>query len=96
MFGPHQIPLPSSTTEFERTVLVYRPYPASYGNVQLKTQEATLTAKEVCDLLYRAIALVYHIAPVKAFHRNGEEYDPREIIYENHKLLEDVFLIHYI
>lgn len=96
MFGPHQIPLPSSSTEFERTVFVYRPYPTSYGNVMLKTEQDSLTAKEVCDILYRAISLVYHTSPVKAFHRNGEEYTPTEVAYENNRLLEDVFIIHTV
>lgn len=96
MLGVHQIPLPSSSTELERTVYVYRPYANPYGNVILKTEQDNLTAKEVCDILYRAIKLVYHTSPVKAFHRNGEEYAPTEVLYKHHKLLEDVFIIHTV
>lgn len=97
MFGPDEIPLPSSSTDVERKVFVYRTtYENPYGNVSLNTEQENLTAKEVCDILYRAIALVYQTSPVKAFRRNGEEYAPTDIIYENHKLLEDVFIIHLV
>jgi hypothetical protein len=96
MFGPHQVPLPSSSSEAERTVFVYRAYPHPYGDVVLKTEQASLTAKELADILYRGIALVYHCAPVKVFNRQGEEYSPTEIVYENNRLLEDVFVIHYV
>jgi len=94
MFGTHNVPLPSSSTEIERTVFVYREYPNPYGNVRLKTEQESLTAKELSDLLYREISLVYHCAPVKIYKRNGEEYAPTAVVYENHKLFEDVFIIH--
>jgi len=95
MFSPDEIPLPSSSTDVERKVFVYRTtYANPYGNVSLNSEQENLTAKEVCDIVYRAIAS--RKAPVKAFHRNGEEYGPTEIIYENHKLLEDVIIIHLV
>lgn len=95
MFGPHEVPLPSSSSELERTVFVYRQYPNPYGNVRINTEQESLTAKELGELLYRAIALVYHTAPIKVFNRNGEEYPQTAIVYENYKLLEDVFIIHF-
>jgi len=96
MFSPHQIPLPSSSTDIVRTVFVYRPYVNPYGNVSVNSEEDTLTAKELSDYLYKAISLVYHCAPVKVFHRHGEECVPSEVIYDKERLLEDFFIIYLV
>jgi len=94
MFGPHQVPLPSSYSDIKRTVFIYRENPNPYGNVMINTEQDCLTAKELSELLYSGISRVYHTSPVKIFHRNGNEYSQTDIVYENYKLLEDVFIIH--